>query len=46
LIGMLLVSRFGIVEDDAVEVFHYYGFTCPLLSRLKFQVLSVKIIMW
>ena len=26
LVGMLLVSRFRLVEDDAVEVFHYYGF--------------------
>ena len=26
LIGMLLVSRSGLVEEDAVEVFHYYGF--------------------
>ena len=26
LIGMLLVSMFGLVEEDAVEVFHYYGF--------------------
>ena len=26
LIGMLLVSRFGLVEEDADEVFHYYGF--------------------
>ena len=26
LIGMLLVSRFGLVEEDAVEVFHYYDF--------------------
>jgi hypothetical protein len=23
---MLLVSRFGLVEEDAIEVFHYYGF--------------------
>jgi hypothetical protein len=26
LVGMLLVSRSGLVEKDAVEVFHYYGF--------------------
>ena len=26
LVGMLLVSRSGLVEEDAVEVFHYYGF--------------------
>ena len=26
LIGMLLVSRSRLVEKDAVEVFHYYGF--------------------
>ena len=23
---VLLVSRFGLVEEDAIEVFHYYGF--------------------
>jgi hypothetical protein len=23
---MLLVSRSGLVEEDAIEVFHYYGF--------------------
>ena len=26
LIGMLLVSSSGLLEEDAVEVFHYYGF--------------------
>jgi hypothetical protein len=26
LAGMLLVSRYRLVEEDAVEVFHYYGF--------------------
>jgi hypothetical protein len=26
LLGMLLVSRSGLVEEDAGEVFHYYGF--------------------
>ena len=26
LIGMLLVSRFAFVEEDAVQVFRYYGF--------------------
>ena len=25
-IGMLLVSRSGLVEEDAIEVFHYYDF--------------------
>ena len=32
LVGMLLLSRSGLVEEDALEVFHYYVFTCPLLS--------------
>ena len=32
LIGMLLVSRSGLVEEGAVQVFHYYEFHCPLLS--------------
>ena len=32
MIGMLLVSRSGLVEEDAVEVFHYYGFHCPILA--------------
>ena len=26
LVGTLLASRSGLVEEDAVEVFHYYGF--------------------
>ena len=26
LVGMLLVSRSGLVEEDAIEVFRYYGF--------------------
>ena len=26
LVGKLLGSRSGLVEEDAVEVFHYYGF--------------------
>jgi hypothetical protein len=30
--GMLLVSRCGLLEEDAVEVFLYYGFRFPLLS--------------
>ena len=45
MIGMLLVSRPGLVEEDAVEMFHYYGFHLSFLD-VKFQVLSGKIIMW
>ena len=26
LIGMLLVSRYGLMEENVVQVFHYYGF--------------------
>ena len=26
LVGMLFVSRSGLVEEDAVEIFHYYDF--------------------
>jgi hypothetical protein len=26
MIGMLLVSRSRLVEEDGIEVFHYYGF--------------------
>ena len=26
LIGMVIVSKSGLVEEDAVEVFHYYCF--------------------
>ena len=44
MIDILLVSRFGLVEETAVEVFH------PLLVLFYldviFQVLSGKIIMW
>ena len=39
---MLLVSRSGLVEDDAVEVFYYCGFHLSS-SFLKLQVLSGKI---
>jgi hypothetical protein len=40
LVGMLFVSRSGLVEDDAVEVFHY------LFLDVKFHFFSEKIIMW
>ena len=47
MIGMLLVSRTGLVEEDAVEVFHYYGFNLSsLVFYVKLQVLSWIIIMW
>ena len=39
LVDMLLVSRSGLVEEHAVEVFHYYGY-------VQFQAFSGKIIMW
>ena len=47
LVGMLLVSRSGLVEEDAVEAFHYYGFhlSCFFLD-VQLQVFSGKIIMW
>ena len=45
LVGMLLVNRSGLVEEDAVEVFHYYGFHLSFLN-VQFQVFSGKIIMW
>ena len=32
---MLLVSRSGLVVEDAVEVFNYHGFHCPLVSLCK-----------
>ena len=32
LVGMLLVSKFGLVEENAVEVSVLMIFTCPLLS--------------
>ena len=41
---MLLISRSGLVEEDVVEVFQYYGFYFFL--DVKFQVLAGKIIMW
>jgi len=47
---MLLVSRSGLVEEDAVEVFHYHDFHLTFLSffflDVRFKVLSAKIIMW
>ena len=30
LVGMLLVSKYGLMEEDAVEVFHYQGFSLVL----------------
>ena len=45
LIGMLLVSRFELVEENAVKLFHHYVF--HLLSYFldaKFQILSEEII--
>ena len=38
LIGMLLVSRSGLVEENTVEVFHYYG--VHLCSSLLMQIFS------
>jgi hypothetical protein len=40
---MLLISRSGLVEEDAVEVFHYMRFTYHLFG-VQFEVLSVYII--
>ena len=34
LVGVLLVSRSGLVEEDAVEVFHYHGFSWCTISSL------------
>ena len=42
---MLLVSRSRLVEEDAVEVFHYNGYHVSFVD-VKFKVLSGKIIMW
>ena len=40
LIGMLLVSRFGLVEENTVEVFHHYDVRlCSSLDE-KFQIFS------
>ena len=41
LISMLLVSRSGLLEEDAVEVFHHYdfhlssSFLCKILSYFR-----------
>ena len=45
MIAILLVSRSRLVEEDAVEVFHYCGFTVLIFLGVKFQVLSGKMIM-
>ena len=42
---MLLVSRSRLVEEDAIEVFHYYVSLVFFLD-VKFQALSEKIVMW
>ena len=44
LIGILLVSRSGLVGEDAIEVFHYHGF--QFFLDVQYQVYSGKIIMW
>jgi hypothetical protein len=41
---MLLVSRFGLVEENAVEIFHQY--VVLFFLNVEFQVFSGKIIMW
>jgi hypothetical protein len=47
MIGKLLVSRPGLVEDDAVEVVHYYGSSIvSFFLDVKCQVLSGKMIRW
>ena len=38
-IHMLLVSRGGHVEEDAVDVFHHYMFTCLLLLWCRIPIL-------
>ena len=38
LVGILLVSRSGLVEENAVEVFHHYG--VHLSSSLLMQIFS------
>ena len=43
--GILLVSRSGLVEENAVEVFHHYGVHLFSFFLVKFQVISDKIIM-
>ena len=40
---MLLVVRSGLVEENAVEVFHHYGVHLPSFLDVKLQVLSGKI---
>ena len=38
MIGMLLVSRSGFVEENAIEVFHHYGVHLFLFKlNVKFQ---------
>ena len=48
LVGMLLVSRSGLVEEDAFEVFVpslWFSLVLFFLD-VQFQVFSGKIIMW
>jgi hypothetical protein len=46
LVDMLLVSRSGVVEKNAVEVFHHWCSLLRFLFDIKFQILSEKIIIW
>jgi hypothetical protein len=43
LIGMVLVSRSGLVEEAATEVIHYYGFHLSS-SFLMYNVKSFRIV--
>jgi hypothetical protein len=47
LVGMLLVSRSGLMEEDAVEVFHHYGFHLSssfLMYNFKFFFMENNIV--
>ena len=47
LVGMLLVSRSGLVEEDAVEVVHYYGFhLSSSFMMYNLKCFTGKITMW
>ena len=44
LIGMLLVSRSGLAEENALDVLQCS--LCPLFLDVKFEVFSGRIVMW
>ena len=42
---MLLISRSGVTEEKALELFHHYSVPLFPFLNVKFQVLAKKVVM-